>query len=232
MRHLTLKTYLQLLHQAQRASQDPTDGLKVYGPVKFHEFRSTLQNFLKKNQDPFENHYVSWNGKLEDLQLENRSYHFLAYKKGEVHGVLRLTPFPFLNINYSHGSIADLKNLRKHLNLRSFLEVSRFVVSRDFSSDRVAERLLLSSGLWSVTQTHMEGVFGVISQDRVEQFQSYGFQDLKTESSGRVLDHSPETTYAKVMGNEFEHFLVAMTTIHENSVSSFARNGIPISLNI
>lgn len=232
MRHLTLKTYLQLLHQAQRASQDPTDGLKVFGPVKFHEFRSDLQNFLKENQDPFEDHFVSWNGKLGDLQLENRSYHFFAFKKGEVHGVLRLTPFPFLNVNYTHGSISDLKNLRKHLNLRSFLEVSRFVVSRDFSSDRVAERLLLSSGLWSVTQTHMEGIFGVIPQDRVEQFKSYGFQDLKTENSGKALESSLETTHAKVMGNEFEHILLAMTTIHENSVSSFARNGIPNILNI
>lgn len=119
------------------------------------------------------------------------------------------------------GSIADLKNLPKHLNLRNFLEVSRFVVSRDFSSNRVAERLLLSSGLWSVTQTHMEGVLGVIPQDRMEQFENYGFQDLKTESSDGSPIYSSDAVHGKIMGSEFEYLLSAMTSVHEQSVTSF-----------
>jgi len=224
LRNLTLKTYLHLLHQAQRASQDPTDGLKVFGPVKFHEFKPALLEFLALNKDRFEDLVVTKNHQLENHQLENRSYHFIAFRQGQIQGVLRLTPFPFLHLslsNYNISSIADLRNLPKHLNLRNFLEINRFVVSRDFSLDRVAERLLLSSGLWSVTQTHMEGFLGLVPQSRLEQFSSYSFQDLKTEVKGANPIYSADLIQGRTMGTEFEVLLEAMTSVHEKSVSSF-----------
>lgn len=130
-----------------------------------------------------------------ELQIDERSAHFVAFKQNEVVACIRLTPGPF-----------EMERLSPFLKERAqdfkdYYEFSRLCTQLTLKSKgSVACLMLLKSGLWLFSESKARGIVGICKQERVRYMSRFGLvernSDLSIEGRG--------DGYAVISGSKFE----------------------------
>jgi hypothetical protein len=137
----------------------------------------------------------------ERLNIDERSFHFLAADGDTILSCLRLSsePFEFSELN---------PELRRATRIfENFFEVSRFLTRKN-SSTGTARALLYKAAHWVLTESDKDGLFGICRPVGRKYFQRYGTKVF----DGRAFDipHRPNVGYSLMWINGtmmYDHFV-------------------------
>lgn len=138
---------------------------------KFYAF-SDAQNKVKAYylQSEFQRNLES------DLELKERSAHFMVTKHGKVVACLRLTPSQFELSRLSQVfSLSSVKYLK-------YYEISRLNTDHLLPNKALIARLILfKAGLWLFAQTNAKGMIGICKTSKLHYFEKFGMKKIEQD---------------------------------------------------
>ncbi len=108
--------------------------------------------------------------RIDEAEVDSRSYHVIARKSGEIVGCLRLTPAPF-ECQFAQESLAE--RLKKS---RNYLEINRFVTTNRMPG--LSRKLLFLAGTFLILETPFQGLIGICKTGNQNRFASFGLEPL------------------------------------------------------
>ena len=185
---------------------------KIVGPI-FHEEHAgsklwqRMLDFRKKNTEARAPYLYSKEQKAIDkeLQIDERSAHFVIATENEIMAYLRLTPRPF------ELSKLDPKWIDAEKRFDDFYELSRLATTPKIKSRALYARLLLlGSGLWLFNHTDCQGIIAVCREDKLKYFSQFGLRAFfhyksyleARESYYHIISANKERIFLKVI-NDF-----------------------------
>ena len=147
--------------------------VEISGPIAGADLTPELRNFLKDFREEHADHsYLNseFHAQLEDeLSLDERSHHFIAYRDGEILGVVRATEAPF---ELSHMT-AELKEAAADFG--DYFEISRMILSQKGRERWVGLILCFALVEWGIT-TQKKGLVALCRQVNARRFGFLGFK--------------------------------------------------------
>jgi hypothetical protein len=107
------------------------------------------------------------------LQLDERSFHFVATHEGQIVGTLRVTAPPF-ELSALSPEMAEAAAERP-----GHLEMGRLVVDPAFRRAYVGEKLIFGAARWLCARTDVAGVVQICREERRSYFELYGLSPVR-----------------------------------------------------
>jgi hypothetical protein len=174
--------------------------VKVTGPIPGllldPTLRKSIETFRRENcETPYL--FSDFHMQLEKtLQIEERSFHLIAHKDGEIMGVMRVTPPPFeisqLGAELNHA----LEGFSNHL------EVSRMVLSKEGRRNWVGVLLCFAVVKWGL-QTGHDGLVALCRPANANRFSFLGFRSISNEEF--VVSEREHGSY-RLLASEWSSF--------------------------
>lgn len=150
-------------------------GIEIIGPIttqdsewfsRIYDFR--VQELLKTAPWLYSPEQIEIENKLE---LDHRSYHFVALMNSEIVATIRYTPNPW-EMCELHPVFDSMKIIFPH-----HFEISRLVTKTDAPLlPLIARQLLFRSGKWLYEMTDAEGLIAICRENRLKFFKRFGFE--------------------------------------------------------
>ncbi len=160
-------------------------GIKLEGPLFYQNsldrvmiekaihFRTT-QNLIRAPhlEDDFQQKIES------ELQIDQRSAHFIALKNNEIVICLRLTPGPF-ELSALSDDLKEVESSHK-----GFWEFSRLCTDIKLPvKGKVAKLLLIKGGLWLFSETKARGIIAICQENKVKFMSKFALYPEKSKIS-------------------------------------------------
>jgi len=146
---------------------------QVHGPLTSHEHSELLYKAMefRRANSISRAPYLYEDAQLEiekELNIDERSFHFVVIKDGEMMGYIRLTPMPFEISSLMPRSIISLANYHH------YFEFSRFITANHVTNKRYfALLLLLKAGHWLFAKKNAGGILGICKPNRLHYFKYF-----------------------------------------------------------
>lgn len=159
----------------------------------------------------------------QELKIDQRSYHLIAHTRGEILGVMRVSPAPF---EVSHLT-PELHT--KSQELSDYLEVSRMILSEEGRRKSVGLILCFSIVNWG-RQTSHKGLIALCRPQNASRFGFLGFAPVTQEKF--IIPHREDGVY-RLLGSEWNKFMTRLELIFgKKLVESFWNSAERTSENI
>jgi hypothetical protein len=155
------------------------DKFTIVGPLTHSELYQYLLiqkvRNLRQREASINSPYLLDQAQVEienELQIDERSYHFIIFNNGDLAASVRLTPAPYEASRLTPGQIEDNK-------YGNFLEFSRLITNSEMKDRSTpAMLLLIKAGLWCLSETTHSGIFGLCKIKRVRFLSRFGLKPL------------------------------------------------------